>query len=136
MITDGRKLKFLIVEDLEIAQKMAIMTMSPLNCNIDVASTGKEALTKTARIQYDLIFMDLGLPDMDGLTVAETIRESEETSDARTPIIALTAHVSKKFRKSTIESGMNDFLPKPLTLNHAKKMIDKYVISGMRAISV
>lgn len=70
--------------------------------------------------------MDLGLPDTDGYTVTETIREMEEQTNRHTPIVALTAHTDETFKKNAFESGMDDFLTKPITIEKAKQVIDKY----------
>ncbi len=123
------KLRILLVEDHKLAQKMTAMVINPLGYNIDAADTGAEAITQFKQHRYDFIFMDLGLPDMDGYTVTETIRELEEKNQVHTPIVALTAHVDNDFRQNAIKSGMDDFLSKPLTTDKAKAMIDKYVHS-------
>lgn len=124
---DGSKLKILIVEDVKIAQKMAMMAFAPYDCEIHTADIGGEAINLFNQYDYDLIFMDLGLPDMDGLTVTETIRKKEESLNTRTTIIALTAHISDEFRRGAYDAGMDDFISKPLTENKAQEMIDKYV---------
>ena len=86
---DGLKKCILIVEDSKLAQTMAAMALKSLGCEIHTADTGAEAITQFKARNYDLIFMDLGLPDMDGYTVTETIRELEEKRRIHTPIIRL-----------------------------------------------
>jgi len=117
----------LLVEDNKLAQKMAVIALKPLSCEIHTADTGAEAIAQFKAHSYDLIFMDLGLPDMDGYTVTETIRRLEEKRRIHTPIVALTAHTEDEFRESAKKSGMDDFLSKPLTTDKAKAMLDEYV---------
>jgi len=118
------KLNILIVEDTKIAQKTAAMTLSALGCLIDTADSGKEALEKFKPGKYDLIFMDIGLPDIDGYTVTETIR-SLEPQNNQTPIMALTAHMEDECRDKSSESGMNGFVSKPLTTDEAKRILEE-----------
>ena len=124
---DGSKKFILIIEDNKLAQKMAVIALQPLGCEIHTADTGAEAITKFKMHSYDLIFMDLGLPDMDGYTVTETIRELEKKRKIHTPIVALTAHTEDEFRENAKKAGMDDFLSKPLTTDKAKTMFDEYV---------
>jgi len=124
---DGLKKCILIVEDSKLAQKMAVIAVESLGCEIYTADTGAEAITQFKMRKYDLIFMDLGLSDMDGYTVTETIRRLEEKRQTRTPIVALTAHTEDEFRQNAKKAGMDDFLSKPLTTDKAKAMFDKYI---------
>ena len=123
---DGSKKCILIVEDSKLAQTMAAMTLKSLGCEIHTADTGAEAITQFKARNYDLIFMDLGLPDMDGYTVTETMRELEEKHHTHTPIVALTAHTEDEFKKNAKKCGMDDFLAKPLTKEKAEEMLAKH----------
>ena len=123
-----KKLCILLVEDHKIAQKMAMMAIKQFDSNleIDTADTGSEAITQFEKNHYDLIFMDLGLPDTDGYAVTETIRKLEVKNNTHTPIVALTAHTDYGFQEQAIKVGMDDFLSKPLTVDKIKKIFDKY----------
>lgn len=123
----GAKKCILIVEDSKLAQTIAASALSDLGCEIHTADTGAEAIIQFKARSYDLIFMDLGLPDMDGYTVTETIRELEEKRCTHTPIVVLTAHTEDEFRQNVKKFGMDDFLAKPLTKDKAKNMLNKYV---------
>ena len=72
--------------------------------------------------------MDIGLPDTDGFMVTKSIRDKEAQSGKHVAIIALTAHNSEEYRKKAEQSGMDDFLAKPLLLNGAREMIEKHVL--------
>ncbi|MBA3660256.1 MAG: response regulator [Gammaproteobacteria bacterium] len=120
------KYKILMVEDIKVAQKVAMLVLTDeLGCNMDIAETGAQALQMVADNSYSLIFMDLGLPDIDGLTVAETIRKNEKNSDP-VPIIALTAHRDVGSRERCLEAGMNDFIEKPIKLEDCYRLLKKY----------
>jgi two-component system aerobic respiration control sensor histidine kinase ArcB len=122
------KFKILLVEDVKMAQKIAIMVLESLNCEVDIADDGNTALKKASCNHFDLIFMDLGLPDMDGLTVTEMIRKMEQDKKNPTIIIALTAHNDDKIRELATSVGMNDFLLKPLTTEAAEEIFNKYLL--------
>jgi CheY-like chemotaxis protein len=118
------KPNILVVEDIRMVQKTTVMTLRLLNCNVDTADNGFQALSMVKKNKYDLIFMDIGLPDIDGYTVTETIRN--RGSEAEQPIIiALTAHMENDSKKKAADSGMNGFISKPLTTEEAEESLRK-----------
>ncbi|MGD9153739.1 MAG: response regulator [Gammaproteobacteria bacterium] len=123
---DVSKKNILLIEDNKLAQKMATIVLKPLGCEVYTADTGAEAIIQFKARTYDLIFMDLGLPDIDGYTVTETMRELEEKCHTHTPIIALTAHTEDEFRKNAKKIDMDGFLAKPLTKDKAETMLNKH----------
>lgn len=118
-------IKILLVEDHLVAQKIAVAVLKSLNCDIDVASDGKIALAKSYQKTYDLILLDIGLPDMDGHAVTLKIRQDKKGAK-RTPIVALTAHADEQEKAKALQSGMDDFLAKPLTPQMAQQILDRY----------
>jgi CheY-like chemotaxis protein len=121
-------MRILVIEDTIIAQIAEATMLENLGCKVDVANTGKEAIEKTNQAQeYDVIFLDLGLPDVDALTVTENIltNYANKTKSAP-PIIALTAHAYDSLRKECLKAGMSDFLAKPLTEDIARALLVKY----------
>ncbi len=127
MITMNEQIKVLVVEDHPVAQRMALLILKGLACEVDIANTGKEALELVEKKHYDLIFMDIGLPDSDGMVITADIR-SKEDKLAPIPVIGLTAHASPQTRLEGINSGMNDFLVKPLTKETCLETIKKFVV--------
>lgn len=116
----------LVVEDNFIAQKVAIAILSAMNCHIDVASNGEEALNLYSKHQYDLIFMDIGLGEgMDGYEVTHQIRSNNKLKHI--PIIALTAHAGDDSKQRCIEAGMDAVLTKPLTQTQAKDILRSFI---------
>ncbi|CEG58332.1 PAS domain-containing protein [Legionella fallonii] len=124
----------LVVEDNTIAQLVAKSILNQTGCSVDVASNGQEALTLWRQNDYELIFMDIGLPDMDGYQVTRHIRVQEVAKNRHTPIIALTAHVGEENKQRCIESGMNAVLSKPLSLTHCHEILSAFTSQKQKAI--
>jgi two-component system aerobic respiration control sensor histidine kinase ArcB len=104
-------LNILLVEDIELNVMVAKALLEKLGQKVDVAMTGQEAIDKARATQYDLILLDIQLPDMTGFDVASTL--IEEDLVMQTPIVALTANVIKK-RDEYLENGMDDVIAKPI----------------------
>ncbi len=109
------KLNILLVEDNKINQKVAMLNLNNLGYQVDIANNGKEAVEKFQNGGYDLIFMDVQMPEMDGVEACKKIRELENNSDStkKIPIIAMTANTSEDERKKYMEAGMDDYISKP-----------------------
>lgn len=118
--------KILIVEDVPVAQKMVVLIVERLDCDVDAASDGATALECVGKQDYDLILLDLGLPDMDGMAVTEAIRKLEREGRQRTPIVILTAHVESDYRDRCLTVGVDDFIKKPLTRDSAQRLLAKF----------
>ena len=102
----------LLAEDNVINQKLAILMLKKLGCHVDVASNGREAVAMAERFPYEVIFMDCGMPEMDGYSAAQEIRA--RLPGPRIPIVALTAHACSGAREECLRSGMDDYLAKPI----------------------
>jgi CheY-like chemotaxis protein len=130
---NNKKHKILVVEDVLIAQKIASIVLTQLNYEVDIAANGLSALEKFAHNEYDVIFMDIGLPDTDGFKLTHEMREQESTqAGARKPavIIALTAHDNDEFKESCKVSGMNEYMLKPLSVANCSQMLQKFSEEG------
>ena len=117
--------KILLVEDSPLPQMIAKAILQQLDCLIDVADTGEEAVVLCQTHHYDLIIMDIGLPGIDGLMTTRLIREQEHSSSP-VPIIALTAHDDQSMKQQARAAGMDDYLVKPFTLKSAQKILTQY----------
>ena len=129
------KNKILLVEDYEGNIVVLSYILNALDCEFDVAKTGLEALQLWKGHHYDLILMDIQMPEMDGLTATRTIRKmEEEQSLARTPVIGLTAHALVADKQKCIDAGMDDYLSKPIVEADLKaailRMLEKQPGSG------
>jgi len=103
--------RMLLVEDNEINQRLAAKLLSIAGVNFDIADGGHAAIKQVADTEYDLILMDLNLPDMDGLETTKTIRAME--NGATVPIVALTGNDDQDSRDACQKAGMNDLIAKP-----------------------
>lgn len=124
------KYQALLVEDSKIAQKVAIITLAGLNCTVDTADMGGQAIEMVSKKNYDIILLDLGLPDIDGVAVTEAIRKMEGQA-RHTPIIALTAHSENEDgvdnKGACLKAGMDDYIEKPIKQEVALELLEKYV---------
>ncbi|MFT7860072.1 MAG: PAS domain-containing protein [Sulfurimonas sp.] len=112
----------LLVEDNETNQLVASLMLEDFGFNVSVANNGKEAVELCQENQYDIIFMDLQMPVMDGITAAKKIREF----DSDTPIIALSAAVMPKDKQLTLDAGMKHHIAKPIDPNHLQETLSLY----------
>ena len=119
-----KKMSILFVEDVPLIQRFSANMLETLGCDVTLASNGKEAL-QYSKNTYDLIFMDIGLPDEDGLAVIRKIRQQEKNRH-RTPIIALTAHATETVKQGCLDAGADDFLAKPASFKEIITRLNKY----------
>ena len=122
---EDEPVRALVVDDEEIAELHAMHLLTELGCEVDSAKTGYDALAKVDNSQYGIIFMDLGLFDIDGFNVAKAMKGKEHLQDV--PIVALTAYPQKSVRKKAFSLGFSDFLLKPLTLESCKLLLKKFI---------
>jgi signal transduction histidine kinase/CheY-like chemotaxis protein/HPt (histidine-containing phosphotransfer) domain-containing protein len=120
------KPRVLVVEDNQINQRLAVLVLEQLGCRVDVAGNGREALDAVARLPYDVVLMDCQMPEMDGYEATRAIRAVEETTGRHLPIIALTANVMQGDREKCLAAGMDDYLPKPVTKEAVKAMVQRW----------
>ena len=119
--------RILLVEDSKIAQQVGKAILSALNCNVEIAESGHQAIEMFQPGKYDLVLMDMGLPDTTGDKVAKYFREKEKESSNYVPIIALTAHPMKAVSESCKEANMQGVLSKPLSSGQASQIIHRYI---------
>ena len=110
----GRPLRILFAEDNPTNQFVAVQMLKALPVQVDVAGDGVEAVDAVATFAYDLVFMDMRMPDMDGLAATRLIRQRGGAL-ARLPIIALTANAFPEDVKACLDAGMNQFVTKPVS---------------------
>ena len=106
-------LRILVAEDNPVNQKLAIFMFKKLGCNIDIANNGVEVLDKLNHKVYDVVFMDMQMPEMDGVEATQRIRLN---CDPQPWIIAMTAHAVGEARETCLQAGMNDYISKPIRI--------------------
>ena len=118
-------LKILLAEDNPVNQKWTTKVLSKLGYQTDVANNGKEVLEVVSSNQYDLILMDVQMPEMDGLEATRMIRVCLEVQPV---VIAMTANVMQGDRQECMQSGMDDYISKPVELNDLIGMLEKWAL--------
>ncbi len=119
--------RILLVEDNSLIQNVTQVLLNGLGFSVDVAATGAEAIEKFSPGRYGLIYMNIGLPDQDGYSVTQAIREKEvELNALAVPIIALTAHSAVDVETFCGRAGMQGILSKPLTREQAEAVWRKF----------
>ncbi len=130
---DGARV--LVVEDHPVNQKLMVLTLQKLGCNVSAANNGVEALDVLYKDkkQFDLIYMDCHMPLLDGYATSKAIREHEKQHNSistslsgRVPIVALTAAALPGDREKCLESGMDDYITKPVTRNVIAASLKKW----------
>lgn len=109
-----RPLRILLAEDNVVNQKLAVRLLEKHGHAVTVAQNGNEVLAQLEHSPFDLILMDVQMPEMDGLTATRMIREKEANTGKHLLIVATTAHAMKGDRERCLEAGMDDYLAKPL----------------------
>ena len=128
----GRKLEILLVEDNEFNQAVALQTLRRWGHEVDLAKSGREALEMTGRRAYDIVLMDVQMPEMDGLQATAAIRARERSvpGGRRQPILAMTARAMEGDEAACRAAGMDGYLAKPLRLASLAAELERVVGTG------
>jgi signal transduction histidine kinase/DNA-binding response OmpR family regulator len=118
--------RILLAEDGVINQRVAVGLLSGWGHQVQVVNDGREAVDALQHDTYDLVLMDVHMPNMDGIEATTAIRNSEAGSDRRTPIIAMTASAMKGDRERFLAAGMDDYVSKPFEPSDLRALIDRY----------
>jgi CheY-like chemotaxis protein len=119
--------RVLLVEDNPINQKVAMRMLINLGCRVDLAGTGKEAIDMLEVIPYDLVFMDVQMPEMDGLEATAAIRAHQDADWAPVPIIAMTAHAMVGDRERCLAAGMDGYVSKPVKVADLERVLRRHL---------
>jgi len=120
------EIKALVVEDNLINQKLIQILLQEYNITVSTAANGLEAVNMTKRNHFDIIFMDIDMPEMNGIVATKEIKEILPL-DANLPIVALTAMAMEGDREMLLSEGLDDYLSKPLTRTKLERILDKYL---------
>jgi two-component system, sensor histidine kinase and response regulator len=131
-----KRLQILLAEDNRVNQIVATRMLEKMGHSVVVASNGRLALLLLPMQPFDLLLMDVQMPEMDGITAARKIRESEQSKPYHLPIIAMTAHAMKGDRERCIAAGMDGYVSKPISSQLLKEAIASVLREGDEATTV
>ena len=120
-------LRILLTEDTVAVQELISAMLRKWGYHVDIAATGLQAVHALERERYDLVLMDIGMPEMDGLQATATIREREKQTGGHVPILAMTALTSEEDVKGCIDAGMDAYIPKPVQIRQLLEAIDRII---------
>ena len=124
-------LRILLVEDSQDNQLLFTLFLKKTPHQVDVAENGKIGVEKYTAETYDLVFMDMEMPVMDGLTATRAIRKWEQENNAQpVPIVALTAHAFRGKDQETLEAGCNSYMTKPFKKVELLETLNRYAAIG------
>jgi two-component system sensor histidine kinase/response regulator len=123
----GASLRILLVEDNPVNQRLASRLLEKRGHSVLVAGDGREALDALEKERFDLVFMDVQMPVMDGLEATAAIRRKESAGGIRLPIIALTAHAMKGDREKCLAGGIDGYLTKPIRPQELDEVLQVYL---------
>ena len=125
--TQHRRFNVLLAEDNIVNQALAIRLLEKQRHTVTVANNGREALTAFSKNIFDLVLMDVQMPELDGFKTTGIIREKERGTGRRIPIIAMTAHAMKGDRERCLAEGMDDYVSKPIKADALYSIIEKLI---------
>ncbi len=130
--------RVLLAEDNEVNQQVAAAMLESLGCSVEAVPNGRRAVDRLAEQTFELVFMDCQMPEMDGFAATRAIRAREaktagESSRARLPIVALTAHAMRSDRQECLAAGMDDYVSKPFTREDLRRVLQKWTTPELAA---
>jgi CheY-like chemotaxis protein len=121
---EAKPLHILLAEDCLVNQEVAIGLLELRGHSIEIANNGREAVKLIKEKPFDVVLMDVEMPEMDGLEATRSIRQWEATNDQYTPIIAMTAHAIRGYHKTCEEAGMDDYISKPVDAGKLYEIVE------------
>ena len=131
----GRRLNILVAEDNPTNQKLVVLLLEQHGHRVTTVTTGREAVAKAGEGPFDVILMDVQMPDMDGFQATAAIRRREGATGAHTPIVAMTAHAMAGDRERCLAAGMDAYVSKPLRLDDLLSTLDGFFTRKSGAVA-
>jgi len=124
-----QSVRVLLAEDNKVNQKLAQSLLERMGATVTLVENGVEAVAAVSNQKFDIVMMDVEMPEMDGIRATQEIRRLEDESTPPIPIIAMTAHAMAGDRERCLEAGMSDYLSKPVRMEEIKTMLLKTLSS-------
>ena len=131
--TSQRCLRILVAEDSPVNQKLVVRLLEKWGHTVVVAHDGKEAFAALDEQRFDVVLMDVQMPEMDGFEGTAAIRAKEETTGLHVPIIAMTAHAMQGDRERCLEAGMDGYVAKPIRARELFEVVESLAPAGADA---
>ena len=125
MPDDFKKLRVLVIDDYPLTREIAKEMLTNFNCEVEDADNAKQALAFFDQAYYDLVLMDVTMPEVDGFQLTKLFRE-KESADRHTPIVAFSANTGAEFRDNCLAAGMDDYLSKPIKPSDLQRILQEY----------
>lgn len=123
-----RRVNILLVEDDVVNQKIALHHLSRFGFHVEAVVNGRDAIDTLSEKDYDLVFMDIHMPEMDGISATAWIRDpNSAVRDHKVPIIAMTAMETQEDRGLCLQAGMDDYIQKPIVPEELKQLVEKWI---------
>jgi signal transduction histidine kinase/ActR/RegA family two-component response regulator len=126
LVTEKKQLRILLAEDNAINQKIACHVLEKQGHHVTVAADGCQALSALDQAHFDVVLMDVQMPEMDGFETTDAIRARERGTAVHLPIIAMTAHAMKGDRERCIAAGMDSYISKPLEIKELIELLERF----------
>ncbi len=128
--------RVLVAEDNPVNQRLTMRLLEKRGYRVTVTANGRQAVETLANQTFDIVLMDVQMPEMDGFEATAAIREREKHNGTHIPIIALTAHAMKGDRERCLLAGMDDYLSKPIRPQELDEILEKYLARRPRTVPV
>jgi len=119
-------LRILVADDSKVSRQLALNLLKDLHHEVVVAATGQQAVKAVQEQRFDLVLMDMQMPELDGVEATAKIRDHEKTAGSHVPIIAVTGEWNKEDRERYLAAGMDDYISKPIEPKELLRVLKKF----------
>lgn len=121
----SKALRILVADDSKVSRQLAINLLKDLHHEVEVAATGEQAVKAVQGQRFDLVLMDMQMPELDGIEATAKIREHEKTAGSHVPIVAVTGEWNQQDRERCLAAGMDDYISKPIEPKELVRVLKK-----------
>jgi two-component system sensor histidine kinase/response regulator len=130
-----RPLRILLAEDNLVNQRVAVRLLEKRGHAVVIAADGNQALAALERETFDMVFMDVQMPEMGGFEATAEIRARERQTGRHIPVVAMTAHAMKGDRERCLEAGMDDYISKPIQADELIRVTDRVLVASLATMA-